>query len=720
MKQLYTRWGRELDSEHVHQEYPRPLLQRKSYINLNGYWEYAITKEFRKPQHYDGRILVPFSPESALSGVGRQLMPDEYLWYRTKLSVDTARLDDGCRLILHFGAVDQACRVYVNGKEAARHTGGYLPFSTDITACRPEVLTQQFHSFTSDSGRTNSGEIDRGKTEYDNTLAPTAATIDEWELVLAVRDLSDTSYHAKGKQKLKRGGMFYTAQSGIWQTVWMEYVPTDYIEEIVTEPDLEQGLVRISIRASSDLPVTIRIKEPALYNHSEAYAESATVNCETAFASAAISPSETICSSAAHIQPPINSLAGSPSSVPGIAADSRAVTNSEAVTDSETATTSGTAADSEAATTSGTAADSEAAITPGTAADSETATTPGTIIEFTGRTNRNLEISLPIIRPWTCDEPYLYYFTVSMGEDVVTSYFALRSFKIAADQNGIPRIFLNGQIQFQNGVLDQGYWPDGLYTAPSDEAYIFDIMEMKKMGFNMLRKHIKIEPRRWYYHCDRLGMIVWQDMVNGGSAYKHWFVTYAATLLSRNHWKIPDTCLRLLSRTHRKGRREFVLEMKETIRLLKGHPSIAVWVIFNEGWGQFHAQEITRIAEECDNSRLIDQASGWFDQSGGHLQSIHHYFFKMKFAPEAKRATVLSEFGGYSLRIPDHSSFDKLYGYGTFKDAAGLKKAYNDRMQKVTAQIPDGLCASVYTQLSDVEEEVNGILTYDREVNKLL
>lgn len=652
MKQLYTRWGRELDREHVHQKYPRPLLQRKSYINLNGYWEYAITRKFQKPQHYDGRILVPFSPESALSGVGRQLMPDEYLWYRTRLSVDANKLESGYRLILHFGAVDQACRVYVNGKEAARHTGGYLPFSADITACRPEVLTRQFHSLTSDSGRTNKSEIDHGKTEYNNTLEPTAATIDEWELVLAVRDLSDTSYHAKGKQKLKRGGMFYTAQSGIWQTVWMEYVPADYIEEIVTEPDLEQGLVRISIRASSDLPVTIRIKEPALYNSSEAYAESATVNCESSFASAAISSSETICSSAVHIQSPISSL--------------------------------------------------------------------GTIVEFTGRTNHNLEISLPTIRPWTCDEPYLYYFTVSMGEDVVTSYFALRSFKIAADQNGIPRILLNGQIQFQNGVLDQGYWPDGLYTAPSDEAYIFDIMEMKKMGFNMLRKHIKIEPQRWYYHCDRLGMIVWQDMVNGGTAYKHWFVTYAATLLSRNHWKIPDTCLRLLSRTHQKGRREFVLEMKETIRLLKGHPCIAVWVIFNEGWGQFHAQEITRIAEECDNSRLIDQASGWFDQRGGHLQSIHHYFFKMKFAPESKRATVLSEFGGYSLRNPDHSSCDKLYGYGTFKDAASLKKAYNDRMQKVTAQIPDGLCASVYTQLSDVEEEVNGILTYDREVNKLL
>ena len=306
-----------------------------------------------------------------------------------------------------------------------------------------------------------------------------------------------------------------------------------------------------------------------------------------------------------------------------------------------------------------------------------------------------------------------------MGTDVVTSYFALRDFTVEPDQDGIPRICLNGQVQFQNGVLDQGYWPDGLYTAPSDEAYLFDILEMKKMGFNMLRKHIKIEPQRWYYHCDRLGMIVWQDMVNGGSCYKHWFVTYAATLLSRNNWKIPDNCLRLLSRTHKEGRKEFVHEMKKTIRLLKGHPSIAAWVIFNEGWGQFHARAITRIARECDKSRLIDQASGWFDQNGGDMQSIHHYFFKMKFAPEKERATVLSEFGGYSLRIPEHSAYSKLYGYGTFKNAADLKRAYERRMAEIRQQIPAGLCAAVYTQLSDVEEEVNGIFTFDREINKL-
>ncbi len=595
MKQLYTRWGRELDCEHVLPEYPRPLLQRESYINLNGYWDYAFTPKFRKPTDFTGKILVPFSPESALSGVGRQLQPDEYLWYRTQLPIESGRIRAGERLILHFGAVDQACRIYVNGKEAARHAGGYLPFSADITDHCRHLAAVEEHS---DAG------------------AP--------ELLVAVQDLSDTSYHARGKQKLKRGGMFYTAISGIWQTVWMEYVPAAYIEEIIAKPDLTRESVLLTIRSTADLPVSIQVREPALYLEDEV---SATYPARQ-------SSGQLIAASA-------------------------------------------------------------------------------------GRSNRELEIALPIVRPWTCDEPYLYCFTVTMGTDKAESYFALRDFTVTPDTKGIPRICLNGQPLFQNGVLDQGYWPDGLYTAPSDDAFVFDILEMKRMGFNMLRKHIKIEPQRWYYHCDRLGMIVWQDMVNGGSYYKHWFVTYAATLFTQMQLKVPDTCLRLLSRTHKAGQREFVREMKETIRLLHNHPSIAVWVIFNEGWGQFHAGRITRIAKECDDTRLIDQASGWFDQNGGDLQSIHHYFFKMKFAPESKRATVLSEFGGYSLQIPGHSAYDKLYGYGTYKDADGLKGAFAQRMQKVREQIPEGICASVYTQLSDVEEEVNGILTYDREVNKI-
>lgn len=591
MKQLYTRWGKEIDCDCVLQEYPRPLLQRKSYVNLNGYWEYAITKRFKRPEQYDGKILVPFSPESALSGVKRQLKPDEYLWYHRTLSVDYDKLCAGFRLILHFGAVDQACRVYVNGKEAVRHTGGYLPFSADITKYIGNV---------------------------------------EAELLIAVRDVSDTSYHTRGKQKLRRGGMFYTAQSGIWQSVWMEYVPSDYIAEIITEPDLWQEKVQIVVRSASDMPVAIRIRKPALYQN-----------------------------------------------LPSGETEENDIGKADA---------------------------GEADVI---------------IAQADGISNQKIEIPLPHVRAWNCEEPYLYYFTVMMGEDKAESYFALRTFTVCPDKDGIPRICLNGKAQFQNGVLDQGYWPDGLYTAPSDEALIFDILEMKKMGFNMLRKHIKIEPERWYYHCDRLGMAVWQDMVNGGTSYKHWFVTYAATLFSGKKLSIKDNCLPLLSRTHKAGRREFVREMKETIRLLKSHPSIAVWVIFNEGWGQFSAKEMTEIVKKCDNSRLIDQASGWFDQNGGSMQSIHHYFFGLKFSPEKERATVLSEFGGYSLRVPEHSAYKRIYGYGIHKTMESLNAAYRERMRRIEEQIPDGLCACVYTQLSDVEEEVNGIFTYDREVKKI-
>ena len=577
MEQLYTRWGKTLDADHVLQEYPRPLLKRDSYVNLNGYWEYAVTKQFKRPEKYDGRILVPFSPESVLSGVGRQLQPDEYLWYRIqdgRFSPDWEKLDQGMRLILHFGAVDQSCRVYVNGREAAKHTGGYLPFSADIT----EYL---------------------GKASN--------------EILAAVKDLSDTSYHAKGKQKLKKGGMFYTAQSGIWQTVWMEYVPGCYITELAAEPDLNRKLVRICVRSALDLPVKIQVCAPAICQQGQ----------------------EKECA------------------------------------------------------------------------------------EGSGTSNQYIEIPISEVRPWTCGEPWLYEYIVTMGEDRAESYFALRTFTVEPDEAGIPRICMNGEVQFQNGVLDQGYWPDGLYTAPSDEAMIFDIREMKKLGFNMIRKHIKIEPQRWYYHCDRLGMVVWQDMVNGGTCYRHWFVTYAATLISWRKWNMADIYPRLLSRTHKEGRLEFVREMKETIRLLKGHPSIAVWVIFNEGWGQFQTKDMTRIARECDGTRLIDQASGWFDQKGGDLQSIHNYFFKLEFTAEKERATVLSEFGGYSLRVEQHSASRKLYGYGTHKTMESLNAAYKKQMQKVKEQIPNGLCASVYTQLSDVEEEMNGIFTYDREVCKL-
>lgn len=597
MKQLYTRWGKNLDRDHVLEEYPRPLLMREDYQILNGWWDYAFTIDYKQPQQYEGRILVPFSPETALSGVGRQLKPDEYLWYRRNFDLPGWDREKGQnRILLHFGAVDQSCEVRINGHKVKRHTGGYLPFEVDISRYAQESAN---------------------------------------ELIVAVKDLSDTSYHSKGKQKLNAGGMFYTAQSGIWQTVWLEKVPETYIKEIKTVPDIEKKIIRIKVsssystdkknvdKLSRNLPIEIKIRKPGLYPDP------------------VVKPSQ-------------------------ISTEDMLETAVQAVSD------------------------------------------------------KWIEIPIESISLWNCETPYLYYFEVKLGDDRAISYFAMRKFSLETKvHEEFLRICLNGEVQFQNGVLDQGYWPESLYTPPSDAAMIFDIQEMKKTGFNMVRKHLKIEPQRWYYHCDRLGIVVWQDMVNGGSYYKHWFVTYGATLLSWLRIPMRDVYPRLLSREAKAGRLEFIREMKETIRLLGNHPSIAAWVIFNEGWGQFQTEDMTRIVRRLDPNRLIDQASGWFDQGGGDFSSLHNYFFKLFIRPERERASVLSEFGGYSYREPGHCAKEKLYGYGICKNKKDLEKRFLERWSGVRNLIPQGLSASIYTQWTDVEEEVNGVFTYDREVRKI-
>ncbi|HOO29184.1 MAG TPA: glycoside hydrolase family 2 TIM barrel-domain containing protein, partial [Lachnospiraceae bacterium] len=320
---------------------------------------------------------------------------------------------------------------------------------------------------------------------------------------------------------------------------------------------------------------------------------------------------------------------------------------------------------------------------------------------------------------WTPDTPYLYYYSVRCGADEVAGYFALRTFSVEPDENGVARMCLNHRPYFQKGVLDQGYWPDGLYTAPSDSAMLYDIMKMKELGFSMLRKHLKIEPQRWYYHCDRLGMIVWQDMVNGGGRYRFWFVTYLATAFNMFKYRIRDNCHHLLARSDRRGREQFEQEMERTVRQLFGHPSIGTWVIFNEGWGQFDAVRMTEKMRALDSSRVIDSTSGWFDQGCGDLRSQHYYFFKLVLQWEKKRATVISELGGFPYRIEEHSFSDKVYGYHACNTQEELHAAYRHLMQDIIEpEIQKGLSATVYTQLSDVEEEVNGILTYDREVCK--
>ena len=623
MKSLYTRWGKSLCPDHVLEEYPRPLLHRNSFCSLNGYWNYRfLSKEHlsslckdtfgesanpgafpnRLPEDshmlWDGKILVPFSPESLLSGVNRQLMPEEYLWYERPLP---AFFSGRGRLLLHFGAVDQSCRVFINQTPVGDHHGGYLPFTIDITD---------------------------HVTGYS-----------EPKLQVLVSDPSDTSWHARGKQKLQRGGMYYTAQSGIWQTVWLEEVPDNYITKLSAAPDADHGTVVVQAQAARRLPIQITIyapqREDLFYDPDPA----------------ALSCTET---------------------EPAKAAAAAVIATAE------------------------------------------------------GFTGEDIPISLQSLQLWDCDTPWLYRYCVKTvptahtePTDYVDSYFAFRTFTIEKDEKGIPRICLNHRPQFQRGVLDQGYWSDGLYTAPADAALVFDILSMKKLGYNMIRKHIKIEPQRWYYHCDRLGMVVWQDMVNGGTSYADWYVTYAGTAFSLLNIKPSDRHKRLLSRRDAEGREEFAREVCSTIALLKQHPSIAVWVIFNEGWGQFETEKMTALTRTQDPTRLIDAASGWFDQGCGDLNSFHNYFFPMKLRPEKDRAAVLSEFGGYSMAIPDHVISEELYGYGTYQDTDSLQEAFENREAEVNALIPAGLCASVYTQVSDVEDEVNGIFTYDREIQKL-
>ena len=569
-KTMYTVWGEKLDTDHVHEEYPRPQMVRSAWECLNGYWDYAILSEKKEqtnepPKRWDGKILVPFSPETPLSGVMRQLKPGELLWYHRCINIEKSGKDKRC--ILHFGAVDERCHVYVNGKHVGSHRGGYLPFEWDIT----DVLC-----------------------EGENHL-----------YVLAADD-SDMSTASKGKQKLKRGGMYYTAQSGIWQTVWMEWVPENYIQSINMTPDIDH----------SQLEIDIQTKRTAQSYKIEVYEDG---EC---------------------------------------------------------------------------------------------------IVSVKGESSK-YTLNIPNPRLWSPEQPYLYDIKIWADEDYIESYFAMRSWSVEHDTEGVLRICLNHKPYFQNGVLDQGYWPDGLYTPPSDKALIYDIQTMKDLGFNMLRKHIKIESLRWYYHCDRLGMIVWQDMVNGGSVPSPILVTYLPTGLPFIQ-KLPKDVPMITGRKDRKAREAWMKECGETIRLLYNVPSIACWVPFNEGWGQFETERVTEYIRQLDPTRLIDSASGWFDVGCGDFVSEHNYFRKLKVHPDGKRAFVLSEYGGYACHVGGHSSVNEIYGYKTYTETDKLNDAFWKLMsESVEPLIKDGLCASVYTQVSDIEEEVNGILTYDRKVCKI-
>ncbi len=575
MEQLLTRWGRELDTGCPLNDYPRPQMRRHSFINLNGRWDYAIYPTGAPFAGYTGEIIVPFSPETLLSGVQKTVTPADTLYYRRRFTF--ART--GARVLLHFGAVDYACRVKLNGVALGEHRGGYDPFTFEATA---------------------------------------AVISGENELTVEVTDPAETGAQASGKQTSHRGQIWYTPQSGIWQTVWLEEVPETYIESLRITPDIDAGTLTVNVR--------------------------------------------------------VNGAAG------------------------------------------------EAHVTAldGAAVLAEGDTAAGTAV-----------LRLSSFELWSPDSPRLYDLTVSLGEDTVQSYFGMRKFGVGKDANGVPRLMLNNEPYFMNGLLDQGYWSDGMYTAPSDEALIYDIQTMKDMGFNMLRKHIKIEPLRWYYHCDRLGMLVWQDMVNGGGRVKQLTAgilpALHLALHSRKLGNISDgeKHYKLFSRGDEAGRAEYYTDASRMIDTLYNCVSICLWVPFNEGWGQFDALKAEAFFREKDPTRLIDHASGWHDQGGGDLNSFHIYFTPFWFPKRDKndeRVIALTEFGGFSMQTEGHVfNTEKFFGYRKYSDKEKLTEAvahlYLDRLLPLINK--KGLSALVYTEVSDVEDETNGLLTYDREVIKI-
>ena len=527
--------------------YPRPQMKRDSWLNLNGNWDFSTN--YGEPEGVK-TIRVPFCPESRLSGVEKHFPEGAWLCYTRKLT-----LPDGFnrgKVLLHIGAADQIADVYVNGKHMLRHEGGYEAFAVDITA----------------------------QLQAENEIC-----------IRCYDDLKDQRF-GYGKQVLpeKRGGMWYTPVSGIWQSVWLESVPETYIEKL-----------RIENRGYSVTISTI----PALEG---------TVKVE---------------------------------GLGDFALEGGSVT-----------------------------------ITPENP------------------------------RLWSPEEPNLYHFTVEAGEDRVESYFAIRSLEIKK-VGQYPRLCLNGRPYFFHGLLDQGYWPEGLLTPPAPESYADDILAMKRLGFNTLRKHIKVEAEEFYYQCDRLGMIVWQDMVNN-SDYNFARDTALPTVGIQT---LPDKWLH----KNEAHRAEFKKEAAATVAQLGNHPSVCYWTIFNEAWGQFDSDGVYEWFRILDDTRFIDSTSGWFRRKKTDVDSRHVYFKEVKLRGDGVKPLVLSEFGGKTYKAEGHIfNPEKSYGYGGCETLDALNEAVAGLYRnEIIPCIERGLCASIYTQVSDVEDEINGLLTYDRRVEKL-
>ena len=540
-------------------EYPRPQLKRESYICLNGLWDYAIRGIESIPDVFDGKILVPYSPEVEKSGVNKVVKPNDYLFYRLDYEMPADFIKD--KVILHFGAVDQIAEVFINGKFALKHIGGFLPFELDI---KPFLI--------------------------DNKV----------QIVLRVQDTTNSSYHSSGKQSLNPGGIWYKPQSGIYMPVWMESVSTGYIEKIKITPNIDNKTVNIVFKSSK--------KAAKLALNEKIY---------------------------------------------DIVADQDNI------------------------------------------------------------------IEIDDLKLWSPENPYLYEFKIYNDVDEINSYFAMRKISLVKKGKRLV-IALNNQEYFMKGVLDQGYYQDGLLTPNSDEDYINDIKLIKNLGFNVSRKHIKIESLRWYYHCDRLGLLVWQDFVNGCTKYDFWL--NQVPLFVR--YKISDHRYKKFFRENEEGRKEAYQEFLDTIDLLYNSPCIVLWTIFNEAWGQFDAKEMYEKLKQIDPTRLYDHASGWHDQGSSDVKSMHIYKWKVK-VPNRRatknRAYVCSECGAYILdkRLKEAKKKEGFI-YLLFNNKEDFQKEYTRFIkEEIIPAKNKGMSAFIYTQLSDVEEEMNGFITYDRKEIKV-
>lgn len=601
---LMTEWGEKVTPENAWREYPRLQMVRDLYEkwqNLNGLWDYAITPRGSGiPKQWDGKILVPYPVESALSGVKRLLKPDEEIWYRRTFKGDAAWIfgDPGLdreRLLLHFGAADFRTQVFLNGIEvtAEPHENGILPFTLDVTDYVKPFVPSRISS--------------KWPPDYDSEP-------DNNELIVCVWDPTDEGMQATGKQSLSPNGCFYSRVSGIWQTVWLERVPHMYIESYHVVPDIDVGTVAVTVKTNGNAPnakLAIHVTRgerpgrPSLPRH---------------------------------LPPRLGS--------------------------------------------------------------------GETVIAETVVTDWSKPVVIPIVNPergadlalWSPETPNLYTITFELrfgtgadiGRDNVKGYFGMRKIEWKPDELGVPRFYLNNRKYFMYGTLDQGWWPDGLLTPPSEDAIRFELNFLKKAGFNMLRKHIKVEPMSYYALCDTMGILVWQDMPSGPG----------------------DTDDRYAMYRH---------DLKEMVDLLRSCPSVVMWVPYNESWGQPGAEKTNMTLnwlKRYDPSRLVDGPSGWNDYGVGDARDMHRYPGPGMFPVMRDRVSVLGEFGGLGLDIPGHLWEKEHWGYVHDDTAEAYQARYRELMKQLAVLASEGLAAAVYTQTTDVERETNGLLTYDRKVVK--